>query len=176
MALADLNGDGNVDLVTANNSDGTLSIFYGNGNGTFQSPLSVYVGVGIDAVVAGQFDDNGTTDLAVANYNTGTVSIVSPGPAGTWVVGAPISVGANPFYITTGSFTSSGLADLATAGFGSGVSVLLNNGSGAFQPAVTYAAGTYLTAIVAPDVAYWHCQAAARFRGRSMRWRARRWI
>lgn len=32
-AVADFNGDGNVDIVTANSGNSTLSVLYGNGSG-----------------------------------------------------------------------------------------------------------------------------------------------
>jgi hypothetical protein len=133
-------------------NDGTVSIFDGNGDGTFQPAVNVFVGVGIDAIVAGNFNGDGTTDLAVANYDTGTVTILTPEGNDTWSVGTPIAVGANPWYITAGDFRGNSEADIATAGFGSGVSVLLNNGDGTFQSAVNYMPGAYLTGIVAADM------------------------
>src|SRR5581483_5198704 len=38
--VADLNGDGNLDLVVANATDHAVQVFLGNGDGTFQSPTS----------------------------------------------------------------------------------------------------------------------------------------
>ena len=37
VAVADLNGDGKPDLVTANSSTNDVSVLLGNGNGTFQT-------------------------------------------------------------------------------------------------------------------------------------------
>jgi hypothetical protein len=36
VAVADVNGDRRLDVVTANNDSGDLSVLLGNGNGTFQ--------------------------------------------------------------------------------------------------------------------------------------------
>jgi autotransporter-associated beta strand protein len=44
VAAADLNGDGRPDLVVL--YPGTVSVLYGNGNGTFQSPQSIFSGLG----------------------------------------------------------------------------------------------------------------------------------
>src|SRR6516165_2071432 len=44
VAVADLNGDGRVDLVVANDSSNTVSVLLGNGNGTFQSAVNYSVG------------------------------------------------------------------------------------------------------------------------------------
>ena len=35
LAVADINGDSHLDIVTANNSDGDLSLLVGDGNGKF---------------------------------------------------------------------------------------------------------------------------------------------
>ncbi len=79
VAAGDLNGDGEIDLVVANggNADdqdyGSISIFYGNGDGTFQSPVSIEFSADTfpeafypRAVTIGDFDGDGKADLAVA--------------------------------------------------------------------------------------------------------------
>ena len=48
--MADLNGDGKQDIVTANRGDNTLSIFLGNGDGTFQTATSLVTGANPVAV------------------------------------------------------------------------------------------------------------------------------
>ena len=46
VAVADVNGDGKLDLVVANQtSTGTVSVLLGNGNGTFAAPQSFTIGV-----------------------------------------------------------------------------------------------------------------------------------
>ena len=44
IAAGDLNGDGKADLVVANFADDTLSILLGNGNGSFQSQITLATG------------------------------------------------------------------------------------------------------------------------------------
>src|SRR5262249_39405570 len=44
VALGDFNGDGRLDLVTANAGTNTASVLLGNGNGTFQAAASFPVG------------------------------------------------------------------------------------------------------------------------------------
>ena len=46
VAAADLNGDGKLDLVACNMGTNTVSVFLGNGNGTFQSPVNYATGSG----------------------------------------------------------------------------------------------------------------------------------
>src|SRR5262249_50718606 len=50
MAAGDFNGDGRTDLAVCNNSDNTLSVLVGNGDGTFQPQVTYAVGAGPDAI------------------------------------------------------------------------------------------------------------------------------
>ena len=44
VALADFNGDGKLDIVTSNVSYSSITVFPGNGDGTFGSPISYPTG------------------------------------------------------------------------------------------------------------------------------------
>jgi N-acetylneuraminic acid mutarotase len=68
VAIADLNGDGNLDVVVANVGDSTLSVFFGLGNGKFQPAQSVAFKKNTVpiSVVAARFQPHRLPDLAVA--------------------------------------------------------------------------------------------------------------
>ncbi len=59
IATGDFNGDGNLDVVVNNNS--IVSVYYGNGDGTFQSPVDTTYPLPYLAV--GDFNSDGRTDL-----------------------------------------------------------------------------------------------------------------
>ena len=131
MALADLNGDGELDLAVANVNDGTVSVLMGNGDGTFQNAVTYSAGPGADAVTAADFNGDGKLDLAVANLYANSVTILTNDGTGT-SPSRTTSVDANPFYIV-GDFDNDGKVDLATANYATNtVSVLHNNGGGSF--------------------------------------------
>jgi hypothetical protein len=65
VVAADFDGDGNLDLLTANLS-GDASALFGLGNGAFQSPKEYPVGTPV-TVAAGDFDGNGTPDALFVN-------------------------------------------------------------------------------------------------------------
>ena len=76
LAAADLNGDGNLDLVTTNNN-GSFSVLYGNGDGTLQPPITYSnIGNNPSAIVAGDFTGDGKIDLAIANTNGNSVTVL----------------------------------------------------------------------------------------------------
>ena len=56
VAVADLNGDGKLDIITANGNSNTVSVLLGNGDGTFQPPQTFAVGADPDARGGGRPD------------------------------------------------------------------------------------------------------------------------
>ena len=83
---ADVNQDGNVDLVATNYGANTVSVLLGNGDGTFGPASGYVVGQAPDRVVAGDFNGDGYPDLAVNNFSSQDVSVLlndtnwEPGP------------------------------------------------------------------------------------------------
>jgi hypothetical protein len=76
IAVADLDGDGDLDLVAVEeNSDlGTMSAFINDGRGGFGAPLRYATAGNPTGIAAADLDGNGRTDLAVAS-SFGTVSV-----------------------------------------------------------------------------------------------------
>ena len=91
-------GNGNLDLVVANLSDNTISLLLGNGDGTFQSQLTIPSGTGGGpyAVVAANFGGLGTDDLAVVNSSSNTVRILSNSGSGAFKSQNQFLTGAGP--------------------------------------------------------------------------------
>ena len=146
LAIGDFNGDGRADLAVANFANNNLSVLLGNGDGTFQPAVSYYAISSPTSVAVGDFNGDGKADLAVANANPitiiGSVSVLLGNGDGTFQPAVIYgTVGSNS--VAVGDFNGDGRADLAVANdysvnsIGS-VSVLLGNGDGTFQPAVSY--------------------------------------
>ena len=76
LAAADFNGDGHPDLVVADEGNATISVFLGNGDGTFGARTDYAVGNSPVWVATGDFNGDGVLDLAVANKADDTVSIL----------------------------------------------------------------------------------------------------
>src|SRR5438128_26398 len=75
VAVADVNGDGKLDLVAVNRNGNTVSILLGNGNGTFQVKQDFATGPNPYALAVADVNGDGKLDLATANYGSDTVSV-----------------------------------------------------------------------------------------------------
>ena len=168
VALADVNGDGNLDLIVANESqsktdaEGSISVMLGKGNGTFRPPVN-YSSGGQSAYSVSVADVNGDgkLDLIVANgclganCSTGGVGVLLGKGNGTFKAVVTYSSGAPSVFgshVAVGDLNGDGKLDLAVAttgaGCGSGcpkglVAVLLGNGDGTFKKAKTYGTGGF---------------------------------
>ena len=81
LATADFNGDGFLDIVTRN-SDDTLTLLYGNGDGTFRQDPNlalIPVGAGLEDMVIADFNRDGKLDVAVAEGDDETISVLLGG-------------------------------------------------------------------------------------------------
>ena len=95
--MADFNGDGKNDLVTADESDATASVLLGNGNGTFQARQYLRHGKQPDSVAVGDFNGDGKSDLATADNSDNTASVLLGNGNGTFQGRADIRHGRQPW-------------------------------------------------------------------------------
>jgi hypothetical protein len=157
IAVEDFDENGVPDAVTANSSNGTISVFldvylYG------YPDHDVAVGGVPDAIVAGKFDSDDHLDLVVANGSSSIVCLKGDGGGSFALVNPPIDVGANPAALASGDFNSDGKLDLAVANegeseSGSGsVSVLLGQGDCTFTSTATLAGQGRTWAVAVGDV------------------------
>jgi hypothetical protein len=76
IAVGDVNGDGILDLATANSS-GSVSVLRGIAGGTFGAHTDFATAAGSQSIVIGDFNNNGKLDFATANAGADTVSILT---------------------------------------------------------------------------------------------------
>lgn len=138
-----------LDIAVANVYSDNVSVFLGNGDGTFD-PATVYdVGVNPTSIVAADFDGAHFTDLAVTNYGDDTVSILLSNADGTFTknVTDPATA-AGPWAITSAALINAGAQDLIVADYAANkISVLMGNGDGTFDDKVDTVVGTGPTSI-----------------------------
>ena len=171
VVVADFNGDGFLDIAVANQGDNSISLFRGNGDGTFKefpgSPFkltntSTISEVAPVAMVSGNFRNKTNAvnsavevDLAVVNQSSKNVSILLSSVDNnldvtfTEAPNSPIAVGTTPVAIATGDLNVDGVPDLAVVNQGDNtVSVLL--GSANLDGTFTAATGSPLPTASTP--------------------------
>lgn len=144
VALADLDDDGNLDVVVANYGPGNVvSVLIGIGDGTFAAATNFAVGTFPISVAVGDLNSDSKLDLAVANFNSSDVSILLGDGTGGFGTPTNFTVGSLPHSIALGDLNADGNLDFATANDGSNdVSVRLGNGLGTFGAPVSLGVGT----------------------------------
>ena len=75
IRTADINNDGNLDLIVSFNSMPVISILYGNGDGTFRAgpDIATTYNVGLEGFDLGDFNNDGNIDLAFIECDGGNV-------------------------------------------------------------------------------------------------------
>jgi sugar lactone lactonase YvrE len=157
IVTGDFNGDGRLDLATADFGENTVMLLLGNGDGTFvpaaNSPFTV--GNNPSSLVAADLNNDGHLDLAVANLNDNTVSILLGDGIGDLTPASrpTLTVGAHPAAIVAVDFDGSGNLGLITANFQStSYSALYNTGGANFQTATNVPTGSGPTALGVADL------------------------
>lgn len=143
VATWDINRDGKTDLVVADSEDNTVSLLFGNGDGSFSPRTFCPVGDAPVAVAIADFNGDGTPDVAVANGANHTVSVLLLNTGGTLCgTRTDYPVGEGPYAVARGDLNLDGKVDLVTANFfGNPVSVLLGDGTGSFGPRTDHPVG-----------------------------------
>jgi Bacterial Ig-like domain (group 3)/FG-GAP-like repeat/FG-GAP repeat len=129
ITTGDFNGDGILDLATANGA-----VLLGNGDGTFTEAESLPASVAGSSIVVGDFNEDGIPDLAIANEDSNNITVLLGYGDGTFTApAASLPTGDEPMGIVTADFNGDGIPDLAVANAGSNtITVLLGNGDGTF--------------------------------------------
>lgn len=163
---ADFNNDGKLDIA-ASDTNNRVWIILGNGNGTFQNPVSRNIGVRAVFLAVGDGNGDGKRDLIVAgsepdsgsNSNLPTVYLQGNGD-GTFQAGANINGAAGANHVLLADVSGDGKLDLITTRQGDfnsttnpgAVAVFLGNGNGTFQNPVSYSAGINPSSTLAADL------------------------
>jgi hypothetical protein len=153
LYAADLDGDGDFDLITANAISDNISVLLGNGDGTFAAQATYATGSGPYSVHTADLDGDGDFDLTTANRNSDSVSVLLGNGDGTFAAQTAYAAGNGPYSVYVADLDGDGDPDLATANeLSDNVSVLLGIGDGTFAAQATYTASDYPRSVYAADL------------------------
>ena len=146
VAIGDLDGDGNPDLVSGGGNG--LTILYGDGIWGGISPTRMditQVVAGISSVAIGDLNDDGIPDIVATNGNAISLGVSVWLGIGNRMYGprADINTGGPAISVAIGDLDGDGDPDLAVVNNASGnVSTLFNNGHGIFGSITNHPTGT----------------------------------
>ena len=93
LAAADLDGDGERDLVVKNRSGNQLSIYRNNGDRTLAAPVTLEAGRSPRAVAMGNLDGDGNEDIVTVNGVNNTITILfNESSVGTLAISPAVSL------------------------------------------------------------------------------------
>jgi hypothetical protein len=127
LTAAELNNDGITDLVTVDAIHHNVTLFLGNGDGTFKAVEPLSGDSEPIAILGDDFNGDHMTDLAFINYASNTLSVIYGNGNGTFKTpAARYQTKRGPFSMVKGDFNHDGINDLAIANHGdSSVTIFL---------------------------------------------------
>jgi hypothetical protein len=150
---SDLDGDGDMDLMTTNYWTQNVSVLLNNGDGTFSEKTGYTAGTNPRSVFSSDLDGDGNLDLAVANSSSNNVSVLLNNGDGTFSEKTDYTAGDYPTSVFSSDLDGDGDMDLMTTNYWTqNVSVLLNNRDGTFSEKTDYTAGDYPTSVFSSDL------------------------
>jgi hypothetical protein len=151
---ADLDGDGNIDIVTCNAIGGSVSVLLGNGQGGF-APAVTYT-MGLDPHGLALIDCDGDGDMDVVTANQGSDNLTLRRNNGDGTFGAVTSFeggGTAEYSVQAADMNADGITDLVAGMRGSlRIVVHLGNGDGTFTPQANNNAGGAVWMLTCADI------------------------
>lgn len=146
LAVGDLNGDGNLDVVAVNPQNASVSEFLGRPDGTLIAAVTTAVGVIGNtqpySVALGDFDHKNGLDMAIGDLAGGPMIVRLRDVDGSYQAPVLYNGGVGPNIVITTDLDLDGNLDLVIANRNGGtVTSLMGRGDGTFKKAVSRSTG-----------------------------------
>jgi hypothetical protein len=139
VAVADIDGDGDWDVINANHAASNLAVMI-NTNGVLGMPTFIESGVdGEYALNSGDMNNDGISDLVVGGQDSQQIIVLLGNGDGTFTPQTPQSAGGLVWKLVLGDVNGDGKLDVAAVnGDSDSAAILLGNGDGTLQPPTVF--------------------------------------
>jgi hypothetical protein len=115
LAAADLNADGNMDVVVVNQGANTVAVLLGNGTGVVGSPAAFGVGPTARGVTTGDVNGDGNLDVVVTNQGSGSLSVLLGTGTGSLQAAVNVTTGTSSIDSALVDLNGDGRLDIVTS-------------------------------------------------------------
>ncbi len=152
IGVADVDGDGSLDLISGSSSSSALEVFLGHA-GEFLTPLTTMTSLpGVQAIAISDFYLNGKPDIVVASSSTGSIQLLTGNGDGTFNPVPALTTLSIPTSLAVADFNGDGAPDLVIGyASGSNVSIALNVPGAGFSQLTSVPAGSAPYAVTVGD-------------------------
>jgi len=156
VAAVDMDGDGDLDIVSANRQRGGLTIFFQSSPGLFSAPSSILsegsLVFGPVSLAASDLDGNGKVDVVSANAFSSDLAVLFQASPGTFSL-PPVTLGGGlttnqPQSVAAGDLDGDGILDLVCANIASSnLTAFLQTSRGTFADSPIVIGGEAVTEV-----------------------------
>lgn len=116
--VEDVDGDGNLDVITGNFTDASVSVLLGRGDGTLGTNRDFETGGVPLSIIVGDFNRDGRPDIAAAASGLNQVMVLSGLGDGTFSIPKGFEAGQGAIYLDQADYNRDGRQDIVVVGFG----------------------------------------------------------
>ena len=129
---SDMNRDGLMDIVTSDYASNSISLSFGQGDGSFANAVAYSMGQGPIGLVVADLNGDGNNDVITAGLGDGSLTARFGSSNGTLGPASVVGAAGGHIKLRVADFNNDGYLDLAAMHVHGQVSVWLNNGAGQF--------------------------------------------
>jgi len=151
--LADLNGDGKLDLILISTAGSVAAIRWGLGTGYFDVPTEINTGIAPSSLLLADINKDNKLDLVLTNVGDNSLYYYINQGNGVFGTPALLDTGTTPVAIQSGDFNGDGYTDIAVVNNGSNeLSIYLNDTLGGLNAPDSIPTGTNPTSLTVLDL------------------------